>query len=279
MESITVRVLTYNVEHVAGDTGRQKRMREGIAALNPDLVALQEVVRRPSYDQLSYLLGETGLYCIHQQDIQASSSVPDRDPDRMQLGIGTRWRPRDTCAAVVPGFGCFNGVIGAVIPLPIGADLLFMVPNPWWALDGESTRCIQAEAYSRFEEQYRCESPTIMAGDFDAVPESDSMRFYTGTHSLSGRSVYFRDAWIAAGNREPGYTWTTDNPGLEQFVASGLIDSRHHRRLDYILLGSSRPGASVIARVQECRVVLDDPPASDHYGVLATITFTRAGTV
>jgi hypothetical protein len=40
----------------------------------------------------------------------------------------------------------------------------------------------------------------------------------TGFQRVSGRSVYYHDAWAAAGDG-PGHTWTTDNP-----LAGSLMD-------------------------------------------------------
>jgi len=40
-------------------------------------------------------------------------------------------------------------------------------------------------------------SHVILAGDFDAAPDSSSIRFWTGRQSLDGISVAYQDAWEA----------------------------------------------------------------------------------
>ena len=47
--------------------------------------------------------------------------------------------------------------------------------------------------------------PPIVAGDFNAEPDSTEIRFLTGSTSLDGRSTYYQDAWRVAGGREPGH--------------------------------------------------------------------------
>lgn len=83
--------------------------------------------------------------------------------------------------------------------------------------------------------------PVILAGDFNATPDSETLKTF---------ATQWTDA--AAANPEP--TIPSENP---------------RRRIDYILLHP--PGAW---RVIETRV-LNEPTASDHRPVLATIEFIR----
>jgi endonuclease/exonuclease/phosphatase family metal-dependent hydrolase len=115
--------------------------------------------------------------------------------------------------------------------------------------------------------------PPILGGDFDATPEAASMRFLTGLQSLEGRSTLWWDAWAVAGDGSPGYTWSSDNPYVALLAAAIFGQPVHHRRIDYILVGSPfRWRPRVVVR--SCRVVLTetggDAP-SDHYGVMADL--------
>jgi len=120
----------------------------------------------------------------------------------------------------------------------------------------------------------RAGAPPIVAGDFDATPDSASIRFLTGRQSLGGMSVHLRDAWAEAGNGRPGYTWTYRNGSAREVITRHFQDRRHERRIDYIFLGSPHDSARP-ACVRDTRVVLDRPRASvwpsDHFAVYAEI--------
>lgn len=114
---------------------------------------------------------------------------------------------------------------------------------------------------------------TLLMGDFNATPDSDEMRFLRGLHTLAGRRTYYQDAFMVRSDvspaLDPGYTWSRRNPYTQK-----LRFLQADRRLDYIYVGQpSRDGRGT---VHDCRVVLDAPDAdgvypSDHFGVLAEI--------
>jgi endonuclease/exonuclease/phosphatase family metal-dependent hydrolase len=108
--------------------------------------------------------------------------------------------------------------------------------------------------------------PPILAGDFNAEPDSTEIRFLTGSTSLEGRSTYFQDGWRVAGGREPGYTWSNENP----FAAA---EHEPDRRIDYVFSGWRRDDGR--GRITACSVVCDRPLTgtwpTDHFGVLADI--------
>lgn len=108
--------------------------------------------------------------------------------------------------------------------------------------------------------------PPILAGDFNAEPDSTEIRFLTGSASIDGHSTYFQDAWRVAGGGGPGRTWDNRDP----FAAA---EHEPDRRIDYVFVGWRRDGG--IGRVQAARVVCDTPLtgtfASDHFGVVADI--------
>jgi endonuclease/exonuclease/phosphatase family metal-dependent hydrolase len=122
--------------------------------------------------------------------------------------------------------------------------------------------------------------PPILAGDFNAEPDSTEIRFLTGSTSLEGRSTYFQDAWRVAGGREPGpvgpgvsprdrdgITWSNENP----FAAA---EHEPDRRIDYVFSGWRRSDGR--GRISACSVVCDRPLTgstfpTDHFGLLADI--------
>src|SRR5579885_544289 len=103
--------------------------------------------------------------------------------------------------------------------------------------------------------------PPIVAGDLNADPDSTEVRFLCGRAALGGQRIDLEDAWLAAGDGGPGFTWDNRNPYA---AYAGEPD----RRIDYILVG--RP-----ARVEAAALALDTPRdgvlASDHFGVVADV--------
>jgi endonuclease/exonuclease/phosphatase family metal-dependent hydrolase len=119
------------------------------------------------------------------------------------------------------------------------------------------------------------ENPQILAGDFNATPSSDEIRWLTGLTSLNGRRTYYQDAWEILHPGEPGWTWARANPYTDR-----MHWLRSDRRLDYIFVTPVRRDRR--GTVRSSRVVLDRPAgfgggggeplyASDHFGVMADV--------
>lgn len=114
------------------------------------------------------------------------------------------------------------------------------------------------------------DSPQILCGDMNAVPDSDEMRFLRGLTTLGGRRTHFQDAWMRIHGNAEGFTWSSENC-LTRALRSLDID----RRIDYIYVTSRKKDGR--ATVHDCRVVCtdrdgtDDICASDHYAVLADV--------
>jgi endonuclease/exonuclease/phosphatase family metal-dependent hydrolase len=139
-----------------------------------------------------------------------------------------------------------------------------------------SSRCSRSTTIRGFG-RGNTDSPQILCGDMNAVPDSDEMRFLRGLTTLGGRRTHFQDAWlrlhrecIPSDGPAQGITWSSEN-SLTRALRSLDID----RRIDYVYVTSRKKDGR--ATVHDCRVVLtdrdgsDDICASDHYGVLADI--------
>jgi endonuclease/exonuclease/phosphatase family metal-dependent hydrolase len=264
---MTIKILTLNVWNTEGPSQRQEALRDEIRALDADLICLQEVVRRPDYDQLDFLLGGTGLHLVHDTDLI--------DGTTWGTAIATRWEPASVEARRLPCGESGPTAIAAVVPLPIGEAMLFLGVKPSYKFTDEAARCRQAVEIAALEQELRQAAPTVLAGDFDAEPDNECMRYYTGRVPIDGRGVHFRDSWAVAGDGGPGHTWTTDNAWVAEVAASGWIQIPHRRRIDYVLAGSPENHPDVLSRITSCRIVLDsDPAPSDHYGVSADLELT-----
>ncbi len=113
----------------------------------------------------------------------------------------------------------------------------------------------------------------VLAGDFNAVADSDEIRWLVGMTTLGGRRVAYQDAWDRMHAGAPGITWARANP-----YVSTLGWLRPDRRLDYVFVSPMRRDGR--GRVRGCEIVLHEPQlapgrdavyASDHFGVMADV--------
>ncbi|MEH0982581.1 endonuclease/exonuclease/phosphatase family protein [Micromonospora sp. CPCC 205556] len=292
-----LRVLQLNLfNHLAEWERRREVLRAGLRALDPDLLALEETVVTADHDQVADLLSPD--YVIrHQQPRQADGvgiSIASRWPVEELTEIDLRVNER---AARFPAAAL---VARVAAPAPFG-PLVFVNHKPTWQYGFEYEREQQAVRTAREIERLVSGEAVhvVVAGDFDAVPDAASMRFWTGRQSLAGTSVMYRDAWEAIHPDEAGHTFTPRNP----LVRGGEMPLELGRRIDYILVRCLDHGPTL--RVADCRLAFAQPSepsepseprerieppeqgderdegrvdkgrgvwASDHFGVVADLT-------
>ena len=190
-----VRVATLNLwgHHGAWDE-RRSALVDGLHELHPDIIAFQEAVVAEGYDQAADLLGSS--YHIAHQAV--------RDAQGSGLSIASSWEVREVWEETlrVTSRGDPGGIAVAEILAPDPLGTLFVAHhNASWQLGFEHERELQAMAASRLVEvllDKREVSHVVLAGDFNASPDSASVRFWRGLQSLDHASVCYRDAWESA---------------------------------------------------------------------------------
>ncbi|GLV60708.1 hypothetical protein KDH_75270 [Dictyobacter sp. S3.2.2.5] len=263
-----IRVLTLNLWGRDGAWfDRRSVLKEGLRALQPDLLALQETVKSDGYDQVLDLLGSE-WHIVHQRARHANG---------MGISLASRWPLRELqeldlqVTARIGDFPCGTLIAEIQAPAPVG-PLLFVNHFPNWQLDFEHERELQAVAAARvLEERARqWKLHVIVAGDMDAEPTAASIRFWSGYQSLNGLSVCYRDAWASSHPNEPGHTFTPDNP----LMAMANWDWPF-RRIDYIFIRCGEHGGPTL-KIASCQLIFDQPIngtwASDHFGLIADLT-------
>jgi endonuclease/exonuclease/phosphatase family metal-dependent hydrolase len=272
---VHVRAITLNIQGNAGDPQRFEEMNRELRRLDPDLVALQEVMHTGDRKQLDALLDGTDLVGTHQAQVMAyeppwtdrygGSAVATRWPHRVVEVLDLR----QTDAPDVPWCS-----LAASVASPLGDDLLFIATTTAWRLDAEAARERQVAALTDLDARHRGMLPTIIAGDFNATPDAASIRYLTGRQSLAGRSVHYHDAWEVAGDG-PGFTWSIDNPAARAEIEHVVRQPEHRRRLDYVFVGSWHAHPNAHCRIEQARLAFDVPidgtPLSDHYGVVVDL--------
>lgn len=263
-----MRVLTLNLWGLGGVWPKRRAVLvDGLRRLQPDLVAFQETIVRPGYDQVAELLGAD--YHIAHQSL---GLVAASEKGFHGASIASRWpllNVREVDLHVTPRTADFPcTALMADVRTPVG-DVLFVNHLPSWQLEFEYERELQAVATACAIEAALAEHPqhVVVAGDMDADPTASSIRFWTGRHSLSGMSLCDRDAWESRSPGDPGLTYTPDNPLM-------VGPDWPFRRIDYILVrcGAHR-GATL--EIAACQLVFAEPVsgvwASDHFGVMADL--------
>jgi endonuclease/exonuclease/phosphatase family metal-dependent hydrolase len=270
---VTLKVLTLNLWHDQGPwTARAQRIRDWLDRLDPDLVAFQEALRGPHLDQVADLLGPR---LPHRDYGRAGTFV--REGVQLDFGnaVASRWPlvGREEQRLPDRGDAETRSALHVDVDAPLGR-VAFTCTHLHWRFHHGDTRLRQVQALATRVIARRPKGgfPPIVAGDFNAEPEWDEIRYLTGGHAIDGKTVYFHDAWRVAGRgapapgEPPGCTWSNRNPYAR-------LALEPDRRIDYVFAGY--PTSRGLGRIERCTVVLDDAVdgvwPSDHFGVLAEL--------
>ncbi|HEY5947330.1 MAG TPA: endonuclease/exonuclease/phosphatase family protein [Kofleriaceae bacterium] len=259
------RVATLNIWNRQGPWAKRLPLiREGLRALDPDVVGLQEVLGFPGMpSQADEIAAGTGWHVHYVPAWHIGGGLTFGN------AIMSKHRLVDVATLPLPSPEGLDTrtVAFARIDLPHGPMPVF-VTHLTFQLHLGNARCQQVRALvDHVKELAPVDGPPpVVMGDLNADPDSDEMRFMRGLTSLGGTSVYFADCWSAAGNLEPGYTYDRRN-------AYALRSREPSRRIDYIYVrGPDRKlrGEPLSAKLAltEC---VDGVWPSDHYAVVAEI--------
>jgi endonuclease/exonuclease/phosphatase family metal-dependent hydrolase len=268
-----VRVATLNLFGLQGAwEERRTVLLAGLRKLQPDVVAFQEAIVRDGYDQVVDLLGPT-FHVVHQ-------TVGLLGDGNHGASIASRWplgEVRETDLHVTPrtqDYPCGTLAVEILAPDPLGT-MLFVAYGPWYPWYAEHERELQAVAAAHFVEELVSERDlhVVLAGDFNAVAEAASVRFWRGLQSIGGTSVCYQDAWENVHPGDPGHTVSPRNP-LRSDAGTPLESGR---RIDYVMVRCADHGPTL--EVSGCEQVFDEPVdgvwASDHVGVVADLSIPK----
>jgi len=264
-----LRVLSLNIWNKQGPyEARLPLLRSALRALTPDLAGLQEVLR----------LEGSGSDGDQAQEVSHGLGYHHAFASAWHIGGGlhfgnavlSRWPILQTESWQLPVYAGHEtrGLLYTLVDSPHGR-IPFFVTHLDWQFHLGAHRELQvafiADTIERVVTALGDCFPAIVAGDFNAEPDSDEIRFLSGLHSIAGRSAYFADCFRVCGSGA-GATYARSN----RFAAEvGEPD----RRIDYVFVRG--PDKKLRGQPLHCRVVADDPVGgdfpSDHYGVLAEL--------
>jgi len=264
-----LRAVTLNIWNRQGPwPERLPLIRDGLAALEPDVVGLQEVLAFAGGNQAQEIAADLGWHVHYGPAWQLGGGVT------LGNAILSRWPLRGAEVhpiADVAGQG--RSVAHAFLDAPCGHVPVFVTHLTFEMYLGH-LRCEQVRRLADYVAERApvgdATFPPILLGDFNCEPDSDEMRFLRGRTALGGKSVYFADAWVATehtrGGAEPGWTYDRRNP-------YALRSREPSRRIDYVYVRG--PDRKLRGEPLSARIVLDAPSGdvwpSDHFGVLAEI--------
>jgi endonuclease/exonuclease/phosphatase family metal-dependent hydrolase len=263
----SLRLVTLNLWNEQGPLERRMELcARQLAALSPDVIALQEVRQSAAVPNqaatLAAALGMEHAFAVagHWGDGDEGLAILSRHPivssDSRELAHATE-KERRIC-------------LHARLETPSGPLDAYTVHLNYRGTHGQirEDQIVAAEAFMKETPDVRL--PKVLMGDFNARPDSDEIRWLCGLRSVGGRRVFFQDAWAHVHPLEPGWTWAKANAYTDT-----MAWLERDRRIDYIFVGA--PNLDGSGAVIDCRVVLDMPDGegalpSDHYAVYAEIS-------
>ncbi len=267
-----VRVATWNLWGRYGPwEARLPVITENLRVINADILALTEVWEDDTRSQAVELAGALG----YTEPVYAANL--ERAGARSGNAVLARWPITRREVRVLPRRGAFGAVdeegeerlcLFAEVDGPRGPIQVFCAHLSWSA-DHSAIRQEQTREIARFLAETRPRSfPAVLCGDLNAEHSSDELRLLTGRAASPVPHVVLRDAWEAAGNRDPGFTWTNANP----FAAASLDVER---RLDHVMVGQPKLGGvgHVLAAWVAGDLPVDGMWGSDHLAVVAELRY------
>lgn len=236
---------------------------DGLRALDADAISLQEVLALGGATQAHEIGAALGMnvYFAPAWDVGGGLSFGNAILSPHALS-DTRAIALPTPAGLDP-----KGAAFARIECPHGPMPFFAV-HLTFQLHLSHVRCAQVRALADHVKALAPIEgpPPVLAGDFNADPDSDEMRFLRGLTPLGGDAIYFADAWTATGCEGPGYTYDRRNVFANR-------SREPSRRIDYVYVRG--PDSHLRGEPLTAQVVMDQPTggvfASDHFGVAASV--------
>jgi endonuclease/exonuclease/phosphatase family metal-dependent hydrolase len=225
-------VATLNIRNIADRwPERQGLLYADMAALQPDLLGLQEVVFVVQQDRLIGAAGE-GFYTAvrgwagrpeYGNSLLLRTPLVAESFERLELSFG-------------------RAVFRLRLTLPAGATVVVVVTHLHHPPDAAAERDAQTAAIVDWLKGSPAADGLIVMGDFNADPDEPAY----GRMTKAG----FRSAHFVANGREPAYTWPS---GIQ---APGMDTDGEADCLDYIWVRGA-------IGVRECGLAFDRPDPTD----------------
>ena len=275
-----MRIMTWNVQGRHSEwADRHAALRSWIERTTPDVLTLQESWVEPDgTTQAARLAEELGLHTVTAADLAGFDRYPQATYWVVNAVL-SRWPLTIERLCPLPdehGEPTWRHVVVTRVHRPTedGGPFIAAGTHIEHGLEQSARRSTQLTALVNHlaevlgdETQRRESLPAILAGDLNCVPESDEYRRATGLSAGAIPGFTLVDAWTAAGNTDPGHTWSARNPLVPRLAI------HPHRRLDYVMVSTPRRAGT--GHVHTCSLAgteaVDGVWASDHFAVVADV--------
>jgi len=258
LKIVTINILT----DLSRWAQRRPLLLQGLAALSPDLIALQEVQlpQNPAHwlaEQLGYphfLLSPKLGYSASREALAVISRYPLEEASVLDLGGQDRIAQR--------------------VGLTLGEHKIYLANSHLYWQPGESAaRLRQVERLQNWLHGFSGNPPGIVCGDFNGTPETLAIQHMRQRFLSAYASIHGKEPDFTCPTPLPRSTWSVTRTFLGFFL---LIRPQHIKlnwrgTLDYIFVNPR-------LKVTQCQVVLDQPSdgnpriyPSDHFGLYAEI--------
>lgn len=236
---MTARVMTWNLWWRFGDwRARLTAIESVIRAERPDVLCLQEVWSADGTSSAAIVADALGMHVELTDDAFPAQRAKSGQPG-FHNAILSRWPLDEVASHALPGRDGTLGhrrALSAAVASPFGRWPV-ITTHLDHRFDDSEARQRQCEAILGLVASVRGnpdrDLPTIVAGDFNAVPDTDEIRVLTGRRSAPVRNLVLSDCWEQVGDGA-GATWRNDNP----YQAATAWPNR---RLDYVFVSWPRP--------------------------------------
>ena len=240
-----VHVATFNILNLADRWDeRLPLILADFAALQPDIIGLQEVVFVLQQDRLIGAAG-AGEY----RSVRGWAGRPEYG-NALLVRVGL-----EPTAIERLDLGLDRSAVRVVVELPEGATVLVAVTHLHHAVPATAERDAQARTLLGWLEEAPPTTAQVVVGDFNADPREPAYARMT--------AAGFRSSYLEANGAEPAVTWPS---GLQ---APAMDTDGDPDCLDYIWVRGA-------VAVDDCRLAFDRPAVddptlypSDHLGLAA----------
>lgn len=263
-----MRLLTWNIWWRFGEQAPQRfdAIADALAQADADVVCLQEVYSDSGVHDGERLAERLGY------SIVSTERATSRD-QQMHNVVLSRWPISDWASEPLSANDGSPGVrraLWARLGAPIG-PITVIATHLAFRFDESELRERQLTQIlhlaDRLRESPADEStPVILAGDLNAVPDSDEIRMLTGRRAAPVRNLVFTDCWPLVRD-DPGHTWVSRNPHL-------AMATWPERRLDYVMTSwpRAKPIGTAVAAHLLGEAGANELWPSDHLGVAVDLT-------
>ena len=250
---VALHVATLNIRNMADRWAeRLPLLLADMAALQPDLLGLQEVVYPMQQDRLIGAAGDGRYDAVRgwAGRPEYGNSLLVREPlvagsvDRLELGLN-------------------RAALRAVVPVGVETDLLVVVTHLHHETDGATDRDRQVDQLLAWVASAPVTRATVVMGDFNAHPDEPAVERM--------RARGYRSAFLEANGKEPAVTWPS---GIQ---APNMDTDGDPACLDYIWVTGE-------VSVTSARLTFDRPAVadatlypSDHFGLSAHLEIGARG--